>query len=267
MDFCQNYKRVAWHDAGGTTLLTRLRCKQWACPYCARANQKMWRAFLSGQLPIVSDDWWHVTLTAHSRMRSPDASYKNLQHGIDVIMKRVRRVFGKVEYVRVFEKHPSSDALHAHLAVSALTPFVVPGCHKNLQRGFLSITARSSGDGSWAVRTWLKKTAQECHIGYQADVRAASGESTIWYITKYLTKAQGGINIKGLRHVATSTRIGSPDRSGDRLWSVGNVITSMDVPRGMPIRDLQTGETIPYSKLVQMGIYPDPDPENLTNGL
>jgi len=222
----------------------------------------MWRSFLAGQLPIVSADWWHVTLTAHSRMRSEQASYKNLQHGIDVLLKRMRRVFGKIEYVRVYEKHPTSNALHCHLAVSALTPFVIPGCHKNLQHGYLSVTSRQAGDGSWSIRTWIKKTAQECHIGYQADIRQAEGEDTVWYITKYLTKAHQSITVKGLRHVSTSHRIGSPGVESVGSWEVGNFITPLDIDRSELVVDLQTGGKLEYEALCEYSLYPTPEERN-----
>jgi len=257
MQFCENYHRVAWtRRAGGVVLLTRLRCKQWSCPYCAKANQKMWRSFLARQLPLVSDNWWMMTLTAHSRMRSQEASYNNLAHGIDVMLKRIRRVFGKVEYVRVYEKHPSSNALHAHLIISNLDPFVIPGCHKNLQPGFISTTDRNASDGSWSIRTWTKKTSQECQIGYQADVRQATNAGLVWYVTKYLTKVSQQINIKGLRHVATSRRVGSPDKSSAGAWDTGRFITALDVTPDEKIRDIQTGDVLSYSHMVMAGVYP-----------
>jgi len=265
MQHCPNMRLVMVTEQLGAPLhldMVRVRCKQWSCPYCAKANQKMWRAFLAGQLPIVSGDWWHVTLTAHSRMRSEQASYKNLQHGIDVLLKRMRRVFGKIEYVRVFEKHPTSNALHCHLAVSALTPFVIPGCHKNLQHGYLSVTSRSPGDGSWSIRTWTKKTSQECQIGYQADVRQAANAGLVWYVTKYLTKVSQQINIKGLRHVATSRRVGSPDKSGAGAWDTGRFITALDVTPDEKIRDIQTGDVLSYRHLVIAGVYPPPAERN-----
>lgn len=267
MDFCQRYARVAWsHQPGNVCLFTRLRCKQWSCPYCAKANQKMWRAFLGGQLPIVSDEWWHVTLTAHSRMRSEQASYKNLQVGIDRIIKRIRRVFGKVEYVRVFEPHPTSQALHAHLLISNLTPFVVPGCHKNLQPGFLAVTHRDSYTGAWSVRTWLKKAAQGVQIGYQCDVKRCESGFAVFYITKYLTKAQGNISVKGLRHVSTSRRVGSPSMESEHRWEVGNFITSLDMGRDEVLLDIQVGISLPYMDVASFGLYP-PETERLTNGL
>jgi len=183
------------------------------------------------------------------------------------MMKRVRRVFGKIEYVRVYEPHPASGALHAHLAVSHLTPYVIPGCYKNLQHGYLPVTTRAPADGSWAIRSWIKKTAQECHIGYQADVRQAESENTVFYITKYLTKISQAINVKGLRHVATSRRIGSPPNEGNDSWAVGDFITTMDIASDETIRDIQTGASISYQQLAYAGAYPAPDEGDLTNGL
>lgn len=273
MDFCTRYRRVAWsHQPDDVCLFTRLRCKQWDCAYCANANRKMWHAFLSGQLPLVSNDWWLVTLTAHSRMRQQQQSYKNLQRGIDVIMKRIRRVFGKVEYVRVFEKHPTSAALHAHLLVSDLSAFVIPGCHKNMQPGFLAVLVRTGHTGTWSIRTWLKKTAQECKLGYQAEVERVRNEYSVWYVTKYLQKASQQITIKGLRHVSTSHRVGSPLGESNHRWEVGNFITGMDILAEETLQDLQTGKKISAREIVQMGIYPPETervsvltPENLTN--
>lgn len=257
MDFCRKYARVAWsHQPDNLCLFTRLRCKQWDCDYCARANQKMWHAFLSGQLPIISDDWWMVTLTAHSRMREQQASYKNLQVGIDRIIKRIRRVWSDVNYVRVFEKHPSSEALHAHMLISNLTPFVVPGCNKNLQRAFCGVLVRSGSAGIWSIRTWLKKTAQECQIGYQAEVEKCRNEYSVWYVTKYLSKVSQQINIKGLRHVSTSHRIGSPSIEGEYRWEVGGVITVMDMSRQEKLHDLQTGAVVSHEQICAMGAYP-----------
>ena len=278
MQFCPRYPRVAWSrevkpDAKntelsglngktikkGVVLFTRLRCKQWSCPYCAEKNQAIWRAFLYERMPGVADNWWFMTLTAHSRMRSQDASYKNLQRGIDVMMKRVRRVFGEIDYVRVFEKHPTSDALHAHLCISNLTPFVVPGCHRNLVPGFMAVLTRGSAEGVWALRTWIKKTAQECNIGYMADVQVLNGNYAVHYATKYLTKASQDIKIKGLRHVQTTRNIGSPQGESDRIWQVGDYVTARDFKARETLLDLQTGEAIPPDYWAEFDVYP---PEN-----
>lgn len=275
MLFCKRYPRVAWSReltpaalaaaaaAGrvnpqkrGVVLFTRLRCKQWDCEYCAAKNQAIWRAFLYDKMPTVSDEWWFLTLTAHSRMRSQQASYKNLQRGIDVVLKRVRRVFGQVDYVRVFEKHPTSDALHAHLVCSNLSPFVVPGCYKNLQPGYIAVLDRDGHQGTWALRSWLKKTAQECQIGYQADVQRLKDSYAVHYATKYLTKAAQEITIKGIRHVQTTRGIGSPQGESDRIWQVGDYVTARDFRAGESITDLQTGEIIPPEYWSEFDVYP-----------
>ena len=228
----------------------------WSCPYCAVKNQQIWRAFLHQKMPEVSNDWWFLTLTAHSRMRSQDASYKNLQHGIDVMMKRVRRVFGEIDYVRVFEKHPTSDALHAHLCISNLTPFVVGGCYKNMAYGYLPVLKRQGKTGAWSLKTWVKKTAQECKIGYMADCAALQNNYAVHYATKYLTKASQDIEIKGLRHVQTTRGIGTPSNETDRIWQVGDYVTARDFSAGETILDMQTGETIPPEYWAELDRYP-----------
>ncbi len=259
MDFCERYSFVAWaRDPAQhkTVLFTRLRCKQWSCEYCAKKNQSIWRAFLSNRLGQVSENWWFVTLTAHSRMRSTEASYKNLARGIDVLMKRIRRVFGKVEYVRVYEKHPTSDALHAHLIVSGLSPFVVPGCNKNLQPCFLAIGMRESRTGVWSVRTWLKKTAQECKIGYQATVEKIENAFAVHYVVKYLSKAHQAINIKGLRHVQTTRGVGSPEVEANLAWQVANYATARDFGVGEVLLDMQTHTVVEDDYWSQFDRYP-----------
>lgn len=278
MLFCKRYPLVAWSreltpaalsaaaaanqkTAGrkDTVLFTRLRCKMWDCDYCAAKNQAIWRAFLYSKMPEISDNWWFMTLTAHSRMREQQASYKNLQHGIDVMMKRMRRVFGEIDYVRVFEKHPTSEALHAHLCISNLTPFVVGGAHKNLAYGYLAITARGKGDGSWSLKTFVKKTAQECRIGYMADCQSLNDNYAVHYATKYLTKAAQEIEIKGIRHVQTTRNIGAPSSESNRIWKVGSYVTARDFKAGETLLDMQTGETIPPEYWSEFDVYP---PEN-----
>lgn len=257
MDYCHRYSRVAWsHQPDNICLLTRLRCKQWSCDYCAKANQRMWRSFLMGQLPLVADNWWFVTLTAHSKKRQQQQSYQNLQRLIAAIIKRIRRVWSDVNYVRVFEVHPSSKALHAHLLVSNLTPFVVPGCNKNLQPCFLGVLVRKGHTGFWSVRTWFKKTAYALSSGYQAEVSPVRDSYAIHYVVKYLSKDSQRITIKGLRHVSTSHRIGSPSYESTKNWDVGSFITAMDMLSSEELRDLQTGQSLSYADIAQAGIYP-----------
>jgi len=259
MDFCKNYPLVAWsHVDKSKALFTRLRCGQWSCSYCAAKNASIWRAFLLNKLPDTDTDWWLMTLTAHSRLRTAQQSLENLRTNIDRILKRFRRVFGKVEYVRVYEKHPTSDARHAHFIISNISPFVVPGCHKNLQTGYLAVLERKGHTGVWSVRTWLKKTAQECGIGYIADIRPIAGVTSfaVHYVAKYLTKSQQEFTEKGLRHVQTSRGIGSPVVESEYTWKVGSFVTARDFTPGQSVVDLQTGEVISEDYWEEMDEYP-----------
>lgn len=203
------------------------------------------------------ETWYHLTLTAHSQAKTLKNSYDNLAHGIDVIMKRVRRVFGKVEYVRVYEPHHQRTALHAHIIIAGLSPFVVPGCFKNLQPGFLPVLTRSGHHGTWTLRTWFKITAQACHIGYQVEIKPNDAKVSARYITKYLTKSTQNIPIKGIRRVQTSHAIGSPKQVSETGWTVGTVIVPGNFDTEVQIYDLQTKQVISCDDFQARGFYPD----------
>jgi len=257
MNFCPNYTRIAWRlSSPGQVELTRLRCKQWDCEYCAKLNQEMWRTFLRKKLALMYDDWYHLTLTAHSQARTLATSYSNLTHGIDVLMKRARRVFGKIQYVRVFEPHPTGNALHAHLVIAGLSDYVVPGCAKNLQPQYLAISVRGGYRGVWSVRTWFKKSAQECRIGYQAEIKWCQSHIATRYISKYLTKSHQNIPLKGIRRIQTTRAIGSPQKASDERWNVGTLITPGMFANPVEVHDAQTGETISQYGFLEAGYYP-----------
>lgn len=264
MDFCKQYVRVAWsHQPGNICLFTRLRCRSWGCEYCARKNAAMWRNFLAGQLPIISDNWWMVTLTAHSETRTLEASYQNLQRGVGVALKRIRRCFSPVEYVRVYEKHPQSNAIHAHLLVSGLTEYVSWRMNPNKTVSFKPQPTRPSRKGYWHIRTYLSKQAHESKIGYSVAVERCRDRHAVFYVTKYLTKSAQEISIKGLRHVSTSHRVGSPGNESGNRWEVGNFITSLDVRENERVQDVQKCISLSYREMVQYGVYP-PETERVS---
>jgi len=278
LDFCPNYNKVAWSRnqsnfpgesesskragapkrgaAKPPVLFTRLRCKRWDCEYCAAKNQAIWRAFLHKRLPEVSEDWWLMTLTAHSQQRSQAESYMNLQHGIDVLMKRMRRVFGGFQYVRSYEKHPTSEALHAHFIISDLSPFVVHGVHRNHVGGFLPVLERPYKEGCWKLSTYVKNEAHASKMGYIADVQPLQTKWAVFYVTKYLTKAAQQIDIKGLRHVQTTQAIGSPSYDSLLHWHVGDYVTARDFLPGDAIMDMQTRELLDADYWNDNDVYP-----------
>lgn len=278
MDYCPNFNKIAWTRTGAersgapqtgsdlrplqisrashTVLIARLRCKQWSCEYCAAKNQAIWRGFLHRKLPEISQNWYLMTLTAHSRQRSHFESYKNLQHGIDVMMKRMRRVWKTLQYVRVYEKHPTSEALHCHFIISDLTRFVVHGVYKNSVSGFIGVLERPYREGCWSLSTYVKNAAHAAKMGYIADIKPIDNLWTVWYITKYLTKAAQEIDIGGLRHVQTTQGIGSPHSDSAYDWTVSNFVTARDFNAGDALLDVTTGEFIEPDYWADNDVYP-----------
>ena len=181
MAICTRYQRVFWfYDTEKMTIgVGRLRCKQWSCPACAIENRKQWRNFLHGKLPYIASDWRLMTLTASAAQRTRIDSYNALKRGIDVLMKRFNRVFSAyelvevldkktgllkkkkrrigLEYVRVYEKHPTSDALHAHIIISGLKDYVKVEKSGNGKERYIATNFRPSKRGYWTLLTFVKK--------------------------------------------------------------------------------------------------------------
>jgi len=181
---CEFFKLIAFKETQpDTVVMARLRCKSWQCPHCAMENRKMWGNFLRKKLPRITSNWWFVTLTANRYARASDTSLASIRENLDKLMKRVKRVWSNVEYVRVYEVH-KKGGFHAHLVVSGLsarvqkhtTPAGVP-----YFRPSLSV----SGLGNWSVKTWFSKNAAALKMGYMVDVQALEGVSqAIGYIVK-----------------------------------------------------------------------------------
>jgi len=251
--YCSNFHLIATTQATPALMwLSRLRCGMWSCDFCAEKNQSIWRAFLRDKLPKVSHTWWLVTLTAASYTREAQSSYANLQAGIDKLLKRARRVWTHINYVRVFEKHPTSEALHAHFIMSGLSQCVSTLTRKTGARICRPVRERMSRRGYWSVQTWWKVAAYECGMGYQVDVKPVGVERAAHYVTKYLTKSLQGITIKGLRHVQTSRNIGSPKIGNNRQWQVRTFVTKHTLPEGSGLYDLKRKAQLTHDYILQI---------------
>jgi len=259
---CKLYKRVAYaQTAPKEAIFTRLRCKQWSCDFCAKKNASIWRAYLKERLPDVSQEWWLLTLTAHSNTTTQQGSIDNIRSNMDKLIKRAKRVFGSLSYVRTFERHPSSKRIHAHIIISGLSPYVAIGASSKHVPQCIAVTKRTARGGFWSVRTWFKINAQECKIGMIADVRLIVGDvvKAVLYVCKYLTKAQQDLNIKGLRHVQTTRDIGSPQKQSDETWFTAAYIVATMFPPNTAVKDLNTGLVIDNDFWEHTGFYPNED--------
>lgn len=242
-DYCTKYIKCAYHVTGHReAVFTRLRCKMWACDYCSKKNASIWRAFLNQRLPDISSEWWLVTLTASSLTRGALESLTNIRDNLERLYKRIKAVFGSIEFVRVYERHPSSLAIHAHLIMSGLAPYVANGFSVKHRPMAIGVSSRAARCGYWSVRTWFKKVCQECGMGYIVDVKLLTGEVSfaVWYVTKYLTKSQQDLHVPYLRHVQTSGGIGGP-KTEKQEWKTCAYITSEMFQAGTRVIDLNTG--------------------------
>ena len=259
---CKRYMKVAFaHTGEKKAIFTRLRCKQWSCPACAKTNQWIWRNWLIKRLPEVSDEWWLLTLTAASYKRTAWSSMDNIRDNLEAFFKRVKRVFGEIEYVRVYEKHPTSEAVHCHVIISGLCPFVAIGHSVKHRPMAIGVLSRSRRNGVWAVKTWVKKIAQELSMGYIADIKRLEGtpEQAAFYVTKYLTKAQEELHVKGLRHVQVTKGIGSPPKEKSTEWQTASYIIATMFPPNASILDVNTGKVIDNNFWEHTGFYPNED--------
>jgi hypothetical protein len=259
---CKLYKKVAFSHVGPKeAIFTRLRCKQWSCEYCAKKNQWVWRNWLLKRLPEVSDEWWLLTLTANRWKRAAWSSMDNIRKHLDAFFKRMKRVFGSIEYVRVYEKHPTSQAIHCHIIVSGVTPYVALGYSVKFQAVAYGVFKRVGRDGFWALRTWVKKTAQALDMGFIADIKKLIGdpEQASWYVTKYLTKAQSELHVKGLRHVQVTRGIGSPPSDDTKIWQVSSYIVPRMFAPNAVVKDLNTGQAIDNAYWEIHDFYPYDD--------
>lgn len=240
--FCPHYRKVAYHiDAPKEAVMTRLRCKQWSCPYCRQKNASIWYMHLKDKLPKVSQEWWIMTLTANETTRGTYESLQNIREQIATLFKRMDHVWPDIEYVRVYERHPTSEAIHAHFIVCNITPYVAIGSSVKHRPMAIGVMKRGGRNGVWACRTWLKITARDLHMGYMADIRLFNGpvEMAVRYLSKYLFKDQS-IEITGLRHVVTTKGIGSPKFEKKDNWETALYLEARMFEPNARIEDLNT---------------------------
>lgn len=261
MEYCQNFSLCAYTRVNHMVWFTRLRCGSWSCEYCAAVNRRMWRVHLMKKMSQMNCVWYFITLTSSDANRSAALSLQSLRRGIDLLMKRMRRIWKKLEYVRVYEKHVSG-AFHAHLIVSGLTPYVrVVRVRKRVS--FEPLAVRAGCRGTWSLKTWFKKSAYSVGMGYMVDVRLLLDDTpgAISYVTKYMTKEAQNFAERYLRRVQTSRGIGSPRTDGglELKWSVGAKLMRdkvRDACGFMRVYDLNEKMFVPEDYWREHAFYP-----------
>lgn len=256
--FCPNFSLVVWKKTGDNLYtMVRLRCKSWQCEYCAAKNRALWRSHLKKRIGRIGGSWWFVTITAHERLRTQELSLENLRRGIDLLLKRLRRVYGRIDYVRVYEVH-QKGAFHAHLIVQGLSARVavlvsVSGNKEVYYRPAYGYVWQRT----WGIRTWFRRAAREVGMGYMVDVQALETiPQVVNYVTKYMTKESQNFNVKGLRRIQASERIGAANPRGEGGWQVGPYVFGGEV-RHSNLRDADLKVTITPDYWKEHVIYPE----------
>ena len=262
--YCKNVSMLAIGQGEEDTVLTRVRCKQWSCQYCAYINRVQWNMRIMRAMQQNRATWGNfafVTITAHEKMRTPKKSYKTLQNALSKLLKRMRRknAYSDMPYVRVFEPH-KSGALHAHLIIHWTTD--------------LNATDKQN-------TRWLKDNARSCGAGYQADYRTITPGydpgrqngrrvqevlQVAAYVVKYMTKdLQQTVEEEAyprMRRIQASQHF--PPKLAtdveDRDWRVESRYTyDQFVEDTKPVKDNQTGMKITAVHFIDAGqtMYPD----------
>lgn len=255
---CPRYSRVAWtHDTeNGQIILTRIGCGMWSCPYCSKLLKRKWLMLFRKKMPAIGDNWWLLTFTAPKESYTHADSLKRIRRGIDVFMKRARRIWEKIEYVRVFETHKKRTTVHAHLIIYGLTPLLSVDTSRNGRKVFTPLLLRTRRKGQWSVQTFVKKAAFDAGMGYIADVRKVEVVRAVEYGTKYLTKDMQQLNIKGLRHVQTTRGIGGITPEKQPGWIVGYRLNKRDIFGKERVYDAQRRAIVPDAYWREGDVYP-----------
>lgn len=251
---CPNFNLIVWKKEAGRIVFSRIRCKMWSCDYCAEINRQAWRSHLKKRIGGLGGTWYFVTITAAEWYREKAKSLANLRRGLNMMFKRIKRIWGKIEYVRVYEIH-EKGAYHAHAIIMGLSPFVAVKENRSGVNGFTPADDRSVR--TWAVRTWFKKTARACKMGYMVDVQRVSGvQKVVNYVVKYITKETQDYHIKNVRRIQASAGIGSPSpRDTGKGWNVGKHVWASEA-ENLPLYDTNLKLNINPSYWLNNIVYP-----------
>lgn len=136
-----------------------LRCRSWSCPDCGPLRERALKALARGGKPTK-----FLTLTIKDRECSVDEQALLLSDAFRKLIKRWRRhkPNDEIEFLAVFEPHPSSGRPHLHVILRA--PFT--------------------------QQAWLSKQMDDLLDSPIVDIRAITDRRRVaMYIAKYITKS------------------------------------------------------------------------------
>ncbi len=251
----------------GFLSITRMRCRQWDCEYCAIRNADMWRGHLLHTFCDIMTDkkWIFITLTVPPELHKMpiEFSIKRLKEAWGGMYDRLRyKNAGKLSYVLVFEPH-KSGIFHCHAlcdmgaiydAYGVIIDYTLPH----------DIRVEKEKEHPFAI--WLKEKCTDeklgwvCHATRIREGRTGGDNArlAVGYITKYFSKAVTEVILpKRARRICTSRDIGSPRSKSKKKYSW--VLKSPI--KGSPLGDktiwlIPEGRTLEASDFGDDGYYP-----------
>lgn len=239
---CDNFRGYLLGFLKNEVIIVRSRCKQWSCAYCAEVNAKQWRAIIFDAVTKIGGDWFMMTITAHRNARTRKNSLKNLQNGLNRLMKRIQRQLPdgfKLHYVRVYEPH-KNGRVHAHFLI-------------NWRPKDYKTPRKKSDPGS----RWLKDAAPACGLGHQVKIELLNGGAGLaaMYVTKYMTKSLEMLG-DGVRRVQTTQGFKQPTDVNPSVyeWRVQEELLERDLftlwRMGLTVIDIAHKHTITTDDIV-----------------
>lgn len=238
MSKCPNFTGFMVGIGEQKTVISRMRCKQWSCAFCADKNRLHWRAHLLDTLNKNQADYWPdwflVTLTAAGNNRTAYGSASALQGAFNTIAQlfrdQAKKLGAKISYVRVFEAH-QDGAIHMHVLLNAPlagNAWFIPGTPKK----------HPKHPGKW-FREFSDYTASKTGLGWKSEiVRIVPYDGydpvavTTRYVTKYLTKEAQAFDLpKGARRIITSRDLALKDHPAvsEYDWTLHTAFTLKDL--------------------------------------
>lgn len=203
-------------------LLLRLGCKRWDCPVCYKRNQQLWRHHLMKKIAEIGGAWSFWTITMPKRLHKLETeekrarySLKSIRKNWDKFIKWMKRVWGKFQYVRVFETH-ETGVLHIHFLASfhvAASDYKVANAGTPLEYTYSRKMKDNCVYYGWGIMNSVINLPENDFA------------LTVGYATKYLTKEDDFVTkyIKDLRvrRIQTSRGIGAAnEQRGNGKWEI-----------------------------------------------
>lgn len=255
----------------GFISLTRMRCKQWDCPFCCIKNGDMWRAHLLHTLCETMPDlrWVFVTLTAPSwSHHDPKKSLIALKKAWGKMYDKLRyKNGGTLTYVMLYETH-KSGAFHVHALCAMGAVYDEMGEGFNWDGPYDTIV---DAEKAHPFGKWLKEKAVASKAGWVCHARRIQEGDTggdnqrlaVGYITKYITKGAGELVMPPRwRRIGTSRDIGSPKTKSKKefKWAVRQSVHYKETDM-IPHWVISENRPLDASDFGDSGFYPEP-PEN-----